>query len=141
MWTAFRLTAALALLAGVAAVAAAQESRGTAEIAAQGFYAPGGVEPVRATTGMAASFRYILPTGALLEGRAEDYASSGLRLTENYLTVRGLAAGAWRMEFSGGDLQTPGRPMDVFMPQVFTPLIRMGGARVSGIRRRRRWSG
>ncbi len=141
MWTAFRLTAALALLAGVAAVAAAQESRGTAEIAAQGFYAPGGVEPVRATTGMAASFRYILPTGALLEGRAEDYASSGLRLTENYLTVRGLAAGAWRMEFSGGDLQTPGRPMDVFMPQVFTPLIRMRGARVAGIRGRLSWTG
>ncbi|HRJ18490.1 MAG TPA: hypothetical protein PLF84_05575 [Bryobacteraceae bacterium] len=141
MWTAFRLTAALALLAGVAAVAAAQESRGTAEIAAQGFYAPGGVEPVRATTGMAASFRFILPTGALLEGRAEDYASSGLRLTENYLTVRGLAAGAWRMEFSGGDLQTPGRPMDVFMPQVFTPLIRMRGARVAGIRGRLSWTG
>lgn len=138
MRTACRLAAALALLAGVVT---AQESRGTAEIAAQGFYAPGGTEPVRAMTGVAASFRYILPTGALLEGRAEDYASSGLRLTENYLTVRGLAAGAWKLELTGGDLQTPGRPVDVFMPQVFTPLIRMRGARVAGIRGRLSWTG
>jgi hypothetical protein len=120
---------------------AAQETIGSAEIAAQGFYAPGGVEPVRATTGLAVSFRHVLPSGALLEGRAEDYASSGLRLTENYLKVRGLKAGAWKLELSGGDLMTPGRPMDLFLPQVYTPHIRLRGLRAEGIRGRLSWTG
>ncbi len=125
----------------MAGLLAGQESVGSAEIAAQGFYAPGGAEPVRAMSGLAVRFRYVLPAGALLEGRAEDYASSGLRLTENYLTVRGLAAGAWKVEVSGGDLMTPGRPIDLFLPQVYTPQVRMRGARAEAIRGRLSWTG
>lgn len=121
--------------------AAGQESKGTATVAAQGYYAPGGFEAVKATTGLAAEFRYILPAGMLLEGKAENYAASGFRLTENYLTLRGLAAGAWRLEFNAGDFSVPGRQLDFFLPQIYTPLFRLRGARVQGLRGRLGWSG
>ncbi|MCC7497217.1 MAG: hypothetical protein IT160_06545 [Bryobacterales bacterium] len=119
---------------------AGQESRGTATVAAQGYYAPGGFENPRSTTGVAAEFRYILPAGMLLEGKAENYAASGFRLTENYLTLRGLGVGAWRLEFNAGDFSMPGRPLDFFLPQLYTPLFRLRGARVQGLRGRLGWS-
>ncbi len=118
----------------------AQESKGTADLAAQGFYSPGGYDSYKATTGMAAQFRYILPAGALLEGKAENYSASGFRLTENYLTLRGVAAGGWRLEFTAGDLTVPGRQLEFFTPQMYTPLFRLRGARVQGLRGRLGWS-
>jgi hypothetical protein len=119
----------------------AQESRGWAEIAAQGFYAPGDFEAARATSGVAARFHYVLPTGALLEGRAENYASSGLKLTENYLTLRGFKAGAWKMEFTAGDFLTLPRALDFTLPQVYSPQLRLRGARAEAIRGRLAWTG
>jgi len=124
----------------VCGAANAQESKGTADLATQGFYSPGGYDFYKATTGMAAQFRYILPDGMLLEGRAENYSASGFRLTENFLTLRGLAAGAWRLEFTAGDLSVPGRQIEFFTPQLYTPLYRMRGARVQGLRGRLGWS-
>ncbi|MBA3973039.1 MAG: hypothetical protein C0504_02335 [Candidatus Solibacter sp.] len=131
------------VLAALLACGAAfgQESKGTASVTAQGFYAPGGFETVRSTTGIAAEFRYILPAGMLLEGKAENYAASGFRLTENYLTLRGLAAGGWRLEFNAGDFNVPGRQLDFFLPQIYTPMFRLRGARVQGLRGRLGWSG
>lgn len=129
----------MALLA--CGAAAGQETKGTAAVAAQGYYAPGGLEAVRSTTGLAAEFRYILSGGMLIEGKAENYASSGLRLTENYLTLRGLAAGAWRLEINAGDFTVPGRQLDFFLPQLYTPMFRLRGARVQGLSGRLNWSG
>lgn len=137
-----RLTDIIAAMAIVGCAAmSAQESKGTADLAVQGFYSPGGTDTYKSTTGVAANFRYILSGGMLLEGRAENYSASGFRLTENYLTLRGVAAGAWRLEFTGGDLSIPGRQLEFFTPQLYSPLYRMRGARVQGLRGRLGWSG
>lgn len=116
-----------------------QESKGVADVSAQGYYSPGTPDAQKATTGVTAHFRYILSGGMLLEGKAENYAASGLRLTENYLTLRGVAAGAWRLEFSAGDISVPGRQIDIMTPQVYTPFYRLRGAQVQGLRGRLGW--
>lgn len=138
MRTVHKACPALLLLASALV---AQESRGRAEIAAQGFYASGDFDPARATSGVAAKFHYVLPTGALLEGRAENYVSSGLKITENYLTLRGFKTGAWKMEVTLGDFLTPPRALDFTLPQVYSPQLRLRGARAAGIRGRLAWTG
>jgi hypothetical protein len=109
----------------------AQETRGQADIALQGYYQGGNSQPELATTGLAAGFQYYFDKAGQLQGHFEpNYDQSGVRSGENYLSWSGLPWQGFRWNFSGGDYRLSMRPSNMMQANLCMPELRLRGARV-----------
>ncbi len=110
---------------------AAQESRGQADVAIQGYYLGGAGDGNLTSTGAYANFRYFFDKAGLLESRIETYqGQSKLNSGENYLRLSGVPWKGFRWTLSGGDTRLRLRPDNFVSASLYIPEVLLRGARV-----------
>lgn len=126
MWRASPLLLLLAPWGGLA-----QESRGQAEIAAQGFYLGGSREPSITSTGYVADLQYYFERSGRLAARFETYWDpSSTYSGENFVSFFGAPWLGMRWNLDGGDYRLALRPEGTGPVNLYMPDLRLRGGRV-----------
>ena len=116
------------------------ESRGQAELSAQGYYL-GTNGALSGLSGLDFRFQHFVDNLGLLDGRFENYGGQGhWRFGENYLELREMPWMSHRWRLTGGDFRTPTRLVEFPAASWNFPELSLRGTRISAARRSRQYS-
>ena len=139
--TARNSIAALVVAVFACACAAFAQSRGTADIAAQGYYQGGDSTKLQDISGLSASFRDFIPHLGLLSGSLEGYGQQGsFEPGSNFLELKGVPWLGSRWTLTGGDFRTEPSAFDLPFTNLYYPEISARGFRIEASGKDARYS-
>ena len=117
------------------------QSRGSAEIATQGYYQGGYSSRIEDITGSGFKFRDFIPRVGLLSGSFEGYGHQGsLEVGDNFLQLRGASWLGRRWTLTAGDFRTMPSQMELPFNNLYYPEISARGIRIEAARTDSRYS-
>jgi len=141
MWRRLQLSARILVLALLALNAPAQETRGQASVAFQGYYLGESNNTSSATTGAAISFQYYFDKHGQLSGQIEDYVDTArFRTAANYLSWSRIPWHGYRWNLTGGDFRIALQPSDQQIGNLYFPELRLRGVQVEAVSGATTWS-
>jgi hypothetical protein len=101
---------------------------GVADLALQGYYLGGNLQPLTTLTGAATAFREFMPGLGLLSGNIEAYEQNTRgRVGENFVQLRGFIWKGRRWNFIGGDFRLPATAVTFPFQNYFMPFAGIRG--------------
>jgi hypothetical protein len=117
------------------------QSRGVADIAAQGYYQGGDSTKLQDISGLSASFRDFIPHLGLLSGSLEGYGRQGsFEPGSSFLELKGAPWLGSRWTLTGGDFRTEPSAFQLPFTNLYYPEISARGFRIEASEKDARYS-
>ena len=141
MWRRLQPCARFLIFALLPLAVPAQETRGQASVAFQGYYLGDSSEAPSATTGAAITFQHYFDKHGQLSGQMEDYVdTSRFRSAANYLSWTRIPWRGYRWNLTGGDFRIALQPPGQQIGNLYFPELRLRGVQVEAVAGSTTWS-